>query len=212
MRQADIQHASTLLVIRSANEDLREISGTASTPTPDRYGDVIEPLGVKFVTPLPLLVGHDHTRSVGSVVLGAASKLGVHFKAVIAKIEQDGPLKSLCDDAWASVKAGLLRSVSIGFRPLESEPMQGGGVRFTKWEWLELSLCAVPAQPEATITDMRAFTPAEALVERQLAEDRAQRRQAGLTGTTTSPADAVFERRLAQFRRRYPRGVRVRDD
>ncbi|ADG17047.1 peptidase U35 phage prohead HK97 [Paraburkholderia atlantica] len=207
MRQVDIQHASTLLVIRSANEDLREISGTASTPTPDRYGDVIEPLGVKFVTPLPLLVGHDHTRSVGSVVLGAASKLGVHFKAVIAKIEQDGPLKSLCDDAWASVKAGLLRSVSIGFRPLEAEPMQGGGVRFTKWEWLELSLCAVPAQPEATITDMRSLTPAEALVERTLAEDRA-RRSAAVTGTRISPADAVFERRIADYRRRYPRGVR----
>ncbi|WP_233849520.1 HK97 family phage prohead protease [Paraburkholderia sp. HD33-4] len=172
MRQTDIQRASTLLTIRSANEDLREISGTASTPTPDRYGDVIVPTGVKFSTPLPLLVAHDHTKSVGSVVLGAVSEFGVHFKAVIAKIEQDGPLKTLCDDAWQAVKTGLLRTVSVGFRPLAAEPMEGGCVRYTSWEWLELSLVTVPANSEATITDMRSLTPAEALVERTLAEDR----------------------------------------
>jgi hypothetical protein len=175
-RVADIVRASTLLMIRSALEDLREISDIASTPmpdpTPDRYGDVIAPLGV---TPLPLLVAHEHTKSIGSVVLGAASKTGIAFKAVIAKIEQAGPLKTLCDDAWASVKNGLLRSVSIGFRPLESTPIQGGGVRFTKWEWLELLLVAISANPDAMITDARAMTPAEAEVERILARERALR-------------------------------------
>jgi uncharacterized protein len=175
MRHVEIQRASTLLTIRSANEDLREISGIASTPTPDRYGDIVDPLGCKFATPLPLLVGHDHHKSVGSVVLGAANRTGIAFKAVIAKIEQDGPLKQACDDAWQSVKAGLLRSVSIGFRPLASEPLQGGCVRYTSWEWLELSLVAVPANADALITDMRELTPAEAEVERLLNIVRAAR-------------------------------------
>lgn len=173
--KSSVLHASSLLMIKSTAEDLREISGIASTPTPDRYADIVDPLGVKFATPLPLLVAHDHTKSVGSVVLGAASKTGIAFKAVIARIEQPGPLKTLCDDAWSAVKAGLLRSVSIGFRPLESTPIQGGGVRFTKWEWLELSLVAVPANPDAEITEARALTPAEREVERILAEERALR-------------------------------------
>ncbi|SAL29869.1 phage-like protein [Caballeronia humi] len=162
-------------MIRSAQEDVREISGIASTPTPDRYADVVDPLGVKFATPLPLLVAHDHTKGVGSVVLGAASKTGIAFKAVIARIEQPGPLNTLCDDAGAAVKLGLLRTVSIGFRPLESTPIQGGGLRFTRWEWLELSLVSIPAYPDAVITDARAMTPAEAEVERILAGERVLR-------------------------------------
>ena len=39
----------------------RMITGVATTPTPDRVGDIIEPLGVRFNNPLPLLWQHDRT-------------------------------------------------------------------------------------------------------------------------------------------------------
>ena len=159
MRKPDMQRATTLLMIRKADEDAREISGIASTPTPDRYGDVIESAGAVFSTPLPLLWMHDHTKAIGSVTLGAASTAGVAFAARIAKIDAAGPLKDRVDEAWQSIKTGLLRAVSIGFRPLESEPMKSGGTRFTKWEWLELSLVTIPANPDALITDSREFEP-----------------------------------------------------
>ncbi|MEX3990593.1 HK97 family phage prohead protease [Paraburkholderia sp. EG286A] len=173
-RVVDVVRGSTLLQIDRAIEEAREISGVASTPAPDRYGDVVNPLGVRFRTPLPLLVGHDHQKTVGSVILGKPSQYGIAFRAVIAKIAQDGPLKTLCDDAWQAVKAGLLRSVSIGFRPLESEPIDGGSVRYTKWEWLELSLVSIPANVDAAITEMKSLTLAEQVVERQLAQWRAE--------------------------------------
>jgi phage head maturation protease len=59
--------------------------------------------------------------------------------------------------AWQSVRNNLVRAVSIGFRPIEHEVMKDGGYRFKSWEWLELSLVTVPAQAEATITNIRSL-------------------------------------------------------
>lgn len=55
------------------------------------------------------------------------------------------------------VKSGLRAATSIGFRPLETEPLREGGLRFKKWELLELSLVAVPAAPGATIDVVRSY-------------------------------------------------------
>jgi hypothetical protein len=44
-----------------------------------------------------------------------------------------------------------MKAVSIGFQPIESEPLAGGGRKFTKWELLEISLVAVPANSEALV-------------------------------------------------------------
>lgn len=41
------------------------ITGTASTPTTDRMGDVVEPMGAKFKTPMPLLWQHESDKPVG---------------------------------------------------------------------------------------------------------------------------------------------------
>ena len=44
----------------------------------------------------------------------------------------------------------FMRAVSVGFRPLEFEFIDGGnGIRFTKQELLELSAVPVPAHPKA---------------------------------------------------------------
>src|SRR5690606_6083507 len=85
------------------------------------------------------------------------SAKGVRFKAKIAKITQDGPLKQLCDDAWAMVRTGLRAATSIGFRPIEAEPMRDGSVRFKAWEILELSLVSVPCAPGATIDSIKRY-------------------------------------------------------
>jgi hypothetical protein len=36
------------------DKDQRIIRGVATTPQPDRMGDIVEPLGVKFKNPMPL--------------------------------------------------------------------------------------------------------------------------------------------------------------
>jgi HK97 family phage prohead protease len=145
-------------IIRSTVDDgeQRIIRGTATTPRPDRIGDVVESLGVSFVNPLPLLHQHDPNRPVGTVNFGKPTKDGIAFEAHIPKITEPGPLKDRVDTAWGEVKSGLVRSVSIGFRPIEQAYIEGGGVRFLRSEILELSLVSVPANPDAQISLIKA--------------------------------------------------------
>lgn len=58
------RRAYSSLVIKAVDEEKRIIRGIATTPTPDRVGDIVEPLGVKFSNPLAFLWQHDaHQRS-----------------------------------------------------------------------------------------------------------------------------------------------------
>lgn len=147
--------AYSLLTVKTVSEDKRVITGTATTPTPDRVGDVVEPLGVKFKNPMPLLHQHNHAAPVGFVEFGKPTKDGIPFEAKLPTIAEPGPLRDRVDLAWQEVKAGLVRGVSIGFRAIEYSYIEQGGVRFTETEVLELSLVTVPANAEATIQTIK---------------------------------------------------------
>lgn len=152
-----MKRAYSILTVKAVNEDQRVIEGIATTPTPDRVGDIVEPLGVKFKNPLPLLHQHDHHSPVGSVVFEKPTKDGIRFRATLPTIAEPGPLKDRVDTAWGEIKAGLVRAVSIGFRALEYSIMDDGGWRFVASEVLELSLVSVPANAQATITAIKAI-------------------------------------------------------
>lgn len=139
------------LQIKSLTEDAREITGIATTPEPDRMGDIVEPLGAKFAAELPLLWQHRHDSPVGTVKFGKPTKNGIPFRASIAKIESAGALKEMVDMAWDAVKAKLVQGVSIGFRALEYSFMENGGIRFSEIEIYELSLVTIPANASARI-------------------------------------------------------------
>jgi HK97 family phage prohead protease len=149
--------AYSLLEIKNYDEGQRIITGIATTPEPDRYGDIVEPLGAKFADELPLLWQHRHDSPVGIVKFGKPTASGIPFTAMIAKIETEGELKKIVDLAWQSVKEKLVRGVSIGFRPLEYSFMDNGGIRFTESEIYELSLVTIPANADATIQTIKAM-------------------------------------------------------
>lgn len=155
------QVAYSLLEVKALNEEKREISGVATTPEPDRVGDIVEPLGVKFKNPLPLLWQHDHEKPVGTVKFEKPTKDGIRFVATLPVIAEDGKLKEMVDLAWQSVKARLVRGVSIGFRPLEYSYMDSGGIRFTESEVYELSLVSVPANAAASIETIKSMAHKE---------------------------------------------------
>jgi len=156
-RDAAIDRAYSLLTIRGtsvAESGERILEGVASTPTPDRMDDIVEPLGVKFQLPLPFLWQHNHEKPMGHVEFAKPTKDGIPFRARIAPEGVFGWI----DEAWTMIKAGLVRGVSIGFRPLESADIDGTwGRRFLKWEWLELSAVTIPANAEATITAVKHY-------------------------------------------------------
>ncbi|HET7377970.1 MAG TPA: HK97 family phage prohead protease, partial [Anaerolineae bacterium] len=160
-KAATVQHACSLLHIKSFNEDERIIEGIATTPTPDRVGDIVEPMGAKFTLPLALLWQHKHDQPVGEIFWAKPTKDGIPFKGRIAKTDEPGTLKSRLDEAWQSIKLKLVRAVSIGFRALDMEPINPkdpfGGQRFKEWELLEVSAVTIPANVDASIQIVRSI-------------------------------------------------------
>jgi HK97 family phage major capsid protein/HK97 family phage prohead protease len=153
-----LERAYAVLSIKSLNGDQRRIGGMASTPTPDRRGDVLEPLGATFTNPLPLLLHHDREKPVGRVTL-TATPTGIAFDAHLPEIPEPGALRDRVEEAWQSVKAGLITGVSVGFRPLKDglKALASGGYHILQSEICELSLVTVPANVETTIRTIKSY-------------------------------------------------------
>lgn len=150
--------AYSLLTVKSIDSTRRLIRGTATTPSPDRIGDIVEPLGVSFAPSLPLLLYHDSRQPVGTVKFDKPTKDGIDFEASLPAIDEPPSLKERIDTAWASVKAGLIKGASIGFRVLEeSFNKETQGYRYLKTEVLELSLVTIPANSDCTIAAVKAL-------------------------------------------------------
>jgi HK97 family phage major capsid protein/HK97 family phage prohead protease len=154
-----MNRAYSLLTIKAVDDDQRIITGWATTPEPDRVGDVVEPKGVSYKNPLPLLLFHDAERPVGTVKFAKPTDSGIQFEAKLPTIDTPGPLKERVEEAWQSIKLGLIRGVSIGFRVLDDgmEAMRSGGWRFTATEVMELSLVAIPANAKAVIETIKSY-------------------------------------------------------
>jgi HK97 family phage major capsid protein/HK97 family phage prohead protease len=143
----------------------RRFVGMATTPQVDRMGDIVDPAGAQYKLPIPLLWQHDSHLPCGEVVSAKVSKKGIEVTCEIPWIEEPGTLKDRLDEYWQSVKAGLVKGLSIGFNPdwKAAEEIEGTwGYVFKIWEWLELSLVTIPANADSGITaiksaDMRAL-------------------------------------------------------
>ena len=53
-----MKKAYSLLQVKSVDAEQRIIKGIASTPTPDRSDDIVDPQGAKFALPIPFLWHH----------------------------------------------------------------------------------------------------------------------------------------------------------
>jgi HK97 family phage major capsid protein/HK97 family phage prohead protease len=153
-----VNRAYAIFHVKAVDAERRILSGVATTPEPDRVGDIIEPLGVSFKNPLPLLLYHDTKRPVGWTRFRKPTKDGIEFEASLPTIEEPGTLRDRVEEAWQSVKSGLISGVSIGFRSIEEAfNKETNGFRFLKTEVVELSLVTVPANASATIHSIKAL-------------------------------------------------------
>ncbi|HED5889188.1 TPA: phage major capsid protein [Salmonella enterica] len=153
------QRAYSLIRIKSVNEERREITGIASTPAPDRYNDIVEPAGAQFTLPTPFLWQHRHLKPVGNVVEATITADGILVKVSLVAPTPDMPqeLVDRLNEAWTSIKTGLVRGLSIGFNPIEYAWLDNGGIHYLKWEMIELSAVTVPANSECTIQTIKSL-------------------------------------------------------
>lgn len=152
--------AYSALQVKAIDEEKRTFSGTATSPAMDRVGDTINPLGAKFTNPLVLLHQHNHDEPIGQVVFKKPTSKGIDFTATIPNVLEPGLLKDRVDMAWGEIKYGLVRAVSIGFRPIKYAFTDDGGVDFQEVEIYELSSVSIPALPEAVITAVKSMAGA----------------------------------------------------
>ena len=124
-----------------------------SDETPDRIGDIIMAAGWQLANfkrnPIALF-GHR-----GDFPIGTWRNLRVEGTALRGElvVAPEGTSERI-DEIRRLVNAGILRAVSVGFRPSAYEALKDGdgnftGYRFTKQELLETSLVSIPANPNA---------------------------------------------------------------
>jgi len=147
----------SVIKMESYDDERREFEGIATTPATDRMGDIVEPMGAEFSLPIALLWQHDRYMPVGTITYAKQTKGGIKVKGSIPKIASPAGLSARLEEAWQSLKHGLVRGLSIGFSAKEYSFMDNGGIHFTKWEWHELSLVTIPANAEASITAIKTF-------------------------------------------------------
>lgn len=152
-----VQRAYAVIETKAVDEGRRVFSGWATTPAADRMEDTVNPLGAKFTNPLVLLHQHKHDMPIGTVTFDKPTAKGIKFEASIPKIEEFGTLKDRVDMAWGELKHGLVRAVSIGFRPIKYAFMDNGGIEWQELEIFELSTVSIPANAEATITAIKSI-------------------------------------------------------
>lgn len=158
----NVYRAVSVLTEKQIIEDGKDtiVRGWATTPTPDRVDDIVEPLGMVLRSDqIKMHLYHDTRLPVGPVSFGKPQAKGVPFEAVIPHVEEAGIVRDRLNEARHSIKYGLISAVSIGFRAFEDavERLKNGGLRFLKWEMIELSLTSAPANPDALITAVKTF-------------------------------------------------------
>lgn len=191
-----MDRAYSLIEVKNLDESKRTFSGWATTPDVDRVNDTINPLGAKFTNPIVLLHQHDSDRPIGTVKFRKPTKAGIEFDAEIPVIKEPGPLKDRVDTAWGEIRAGLVRGVSIGFRPLRHAYKDDGGVDFQEIEIFELSIVSVPANSAALITSVAKNMDAQAIAVLKEFDTQAPPADAGSTAAVeVSPVASGMERK-----------------
>lgn len=153
----DKQIAFSTMVIKAVDEGKREFTGIASTPTPDRVNDVMVPKGAKFNLPIPFLWQHNHLQPIGEITEARVTAKGIEVKGVVKQVSAPSQLAARLEEAWVSMKEGLVRGLSIGFRPIKYAFLDNGGVEYEEWDWYELSAVTVAANQEASIARIKSL-------------------------------------------------------
>jgi hypothetical protein len=135
--------------------DAWEVAGYASTYDRDLGDDVVVPGAfTKSLTggrPVRFLYSHDPSQVLGTVQELKEDERGLFGRFKISQT-------ALGKDVHTLLKDGALDSFSIGYLPSEFEHDRKAGVRkLTEVELLEVSVVAMPMNPAAVVTGVKAL-------------------------------------------------------
>jgi HK97 family phage major capsid protein/HK97 family phage prohead protease len=123
-----------------------------SDATVDSYGDIVDPNGwelSRFRKNPIALFGHSSSHPIGTWADVRVEAGKLKGRLIFAK---EGTSARI-DELRRLVEQKILRAVSVGFRPIEAEPMDPqkpwGPQKYKRQELLETSLVSVPANPAA---------------------------------------------------------------
>ena len=130
----------------------------ASTPSIDRVGDsVSQDFNLeKYMQNPVVLFGHDHSAPIGKCTSARYENGNLIADIELAPTAKGQEIKTLIDH-------GTLRAVSIGFAPGQAQENSKGGMDLSSNELLEISIVAVPANPDALRIKSNGVEPAAPL-------------------------------------------------
>jgi HK97 family phage prohead protease len=154
----EIRHATFTPEIRATDEESRTIEFVASNERVDRYGDIIRVAGWKTADYMrnPVVLW-SHRSSDPPVGKTTSLKMETNPPALVQRVQfATKATYPFADTVFQLYKNNFLKSVSVGFKPLEqpkairdTETDQITGFEFTSQDLLELSCVPLPANPDA---------------------------------------------------------------
>lgn len=160
---------------RSLDEASRSVDYVCSTEALDSHESIVRQnwrLDRYRMNPV-VLFAHDKR----SIPIGTASNVRVENGRLMARVTfATAEVSEDADECWRAVKAGLMRGISVGFYPHSYRWESDNDVErlvLDDNELLELSVCAVPSNPEtlAQRSASLATLRAQALAQRPAPKD-----------------------------------------
>ena len=137
----------------------RQVRVVVSTPEVDRAGEQVVQDGINFdsykVNPV-ILWNHDPASPIAR-----ALEIGVEMGRTIALVQfpPEG-ISPTADEVYGLIGAEVINGASIGFNPIETEPMDPreprGPVKYLSCELLEFSFVSIPAVRSAVVIERSA--------------------------------------------------------
>lgn len=176
-------HVRSMVNTKAEQEGKRRFRYIANAETPDRMGDIIRQAGWDFrdfkTNPIALWAHNDKQFPIGTV---HDIEVGPDRKGVPTLLESieylDKDVSEDADKVFKLVNAGVIKAVSVGFRPLktyvpknEEDRKSIGlgpyGVEYKKQAQLELSNCSIPAHQNALRVKTMVETELRSLVSKR---------------------------------------------